>query len=260
MKAVREGAMLRYCFESFPSQGVIHGVYTRRGGTSGGPYASLNVGSTVGDDPAHVQANQQAIHRALGVSAESVVTARQVHGDRVAVASPQDGGEVFPETDALITNAPGLTLMLRFADCVPVFFYAPQRHAVGLAHAGWQGTLKGVAAKAAQAMCAAYGCQADELYAGLGPAIGPCCFEVGPEVLEAVRAASWGRDELISRSQADGKAHLDLWRANALQLREVGVQHIEVAGLCTCCHRHEFFSHRGEHGRTGRFAAVIGLS
>jgi hypothetical protein len=131
---------------------------------------------------------------------------------------------------------------------------------VGLAHAGWQGTLKGVAAKAAQAMCAAYGCQADELYAGLGPAIGPCCFEVGPEVLEAVRAASWGRDELISRSQADGKAHLDLWRANALQLREVGVQHIEVAGLCTCCHRHEFFSHRGEHGHTGRFAAVIGLS
>ena len=91
MKAVQEGAMLRYCFESFPSQGVIHGVFTRRGGTSCGPYASLNVGSTVGDDPAHVQANQQAIHRALGISAESVVTARQVHGDRVAVVPPKMG-------------------------------------------------------------------------------------------------------------------------------------------------------------------------
>ncbi len=259
MNAVREGSLLRYCFESFPVEQVIHGVYTRHGGVSVGPFAGLNVGGTVGDDPAHVEANLWLIRCALGISAETVATAHQVHGNRIAVLSSGDGGKVFPETDALISNIPGMTLLLRFADCVPILFCAPRQHAVGLAHAGWQGTLKEIAARTAQAMCLTYGCEADDLYVGLGPAIGPCCFEVGPEITAQVRSASWGCEELISQAKANGKAHLDLWQANTLQLRRIGIQHIELAGLCTRCHRDEFYSHRGENGHTGRFAAVIGL-
>lgn len=173
--------------------------------------------------------------------------------------SASDGGRVFPETDALISNVPGLVLWLRFADCVPVLLYAPKQGAVGLAHAGWQGTLKGVAAETARAMTVTYGCLPEDLRVGIGPAIGPCCFEVGPEVLEAVRARCAVPEALISQPQANGKAHLDLWLANVQQLQALGVREIEVAGLCTACHTDEFYSHRAEHGRTGRFPALIGL-
>ena len=241
------------------SDRIVHAVFTRRGGVSRGAFASLNVGHTVGDDPSDVEANHEAIYRALQTRAEDVVTAHQVHGDHVAVVSADDGGRVFPQTDALVSNVPGLFLMLRFADCMPILLCAQRQGAVGLAHAGWKGTFEGIAAKTAQAMASAYGCRTDEIYAGLGPAIGPCCFEVGPEVVSSARTLFAAPDDLLSRQHPDGRAYLDLWLANALQLREIGVTHIETSGLCTCCHRDEFYSHRGEGGRTGRFAALIGL-
>jgi len=257
MIRVQDGDLARYCFQSFQGAPLIQGAFTRLGGVSRGDFASLNVGRTVGDDPNDVEANHQAIYRALGVLAEAVVTVRQVHGERVMIVSPEDGGKSLGEADALISNVPGLLLLLRFADCVPVFLYAPRQGAVGLAHAGWQGTAKGIAAKTAQAMISAYGCQPEEILAGLGPAIGPCCFEVGPEVIEAVQGMPHVSKVLTRGSE--GQRYLDLWHANALQLEDVGLPHIERSGLCTCCQREEFYSHRGEKGHTGRFAAVIGL-
>ncbi len=251
-------ALQYYLFESLADQ-VPHGAFTRHGGFSQGAFASLNVGHTVGNDLEHVAANHEAIYRALGTCAGSVVTAHQVHRDHVAVVSPDDGGRVYAETDALISNVPGLFLMLRFADCVPICFYAPRQGAVGLAHAGWRGTLAKIAAKTAQAMMATFRCRPEEIYAGIGPSIGPCCFQVGPEVVEAFRKETDGASALFSHVQQDGRAHLDLWRANSLQLREVGLTSIEVAGLCTFCHRDTFYSHRAEQGHTGRFATVIGL-
>lgn len=254
-----DGGVPRYRFESFAGSEVIHGVLTRLGGVSTGAFSTLNVGRAFGDDPNSVDANHQAIYRALGVRPEAVVTAQQVHGDRVVIVSPGTGGQTVAETDALISNVPGLLLLMRFADCVPVFLYAPRQGAVGLAHAGWQGTLRRIAAKTAQAMISAYGCSPGQLYAGLGPAIGPCCFEVGPEVAHAMSEAAPSPDRVIARRLPSGKAHVDLWQANALQLEEIGVAHIEVCDLCTCCHPDLFFSHRGEKGHTGRFAAAIGL-
>jgi YfiH family protein len=246
-------------FEHFPQARLRQAVFTRRGGVSQGPYASLNVGSTVGDDPESVGTNHQLIYRAMGALPHQVVTGHQVHGQHVVAVSAEDGGQVIPETDALMTNVPGLVLLLRFADCVPVFFYSPRQNVVGLAHAGWQGTLKGIAARTAEALSVTYGSRLDELYVGLGPAIGPCCFEVGPEVLDLFRAEPWMREELIAHRQPSGKAHIDLWQANAWQLRDLGVQHISVAALCTCCRQDLFYSHRGERGHTGRFAAAIAL-
>ena len=259
MIRIAEGGLPRYCFESFGGKEVVHGVFARLGGVSSGPFSTLNVGHSVGDDPVCVEANHKAIYRALGVDPGSVATAQQVHGDRVAIVSRQMGGQTVAQTDALISGVPGVVLLMRFADCVPIFLYAPRQGAVGLAHAGWQGTVKRIAPKTARAMISAYGCSPGELYAGLGPAIGPCCFEVGPEVAEAIRGASPSPDSVISRMLPGGKAHVDLWRVNALQLQEIGVTHIEACDLCTCCHRDLFFSYRREGGRTGRFAAAIGL-
>ena len=256
MIRVQDGALSRYCFESFEGAPLIHGAFTRLGGVSRGDFASLNVGRTVGDDPADIEANHQTIYRALGVPAEAVVTVRQVHSDRVVAVSLGDGGKSLGEADALISNVPGLLLLLRFADCVPVFLYAPRQGAVGLAHAGWQGTAKEIAAKTAQAMISTYGCQPEENLAGLGPAIGPCCFDVGAEVLQAVQGKPWAEEVLSTR---ENKTYLDLWRANALQLQEVGLRQIEYSCLCTSCLLEEFYSHRAEKGHTGRFAAVIGL-
>ena len=237
---------------------VQHAVFTRLGGYSEGPFASLNVGHTVGDDATHVEANHAALYAALGIAPAQVVCGRQVHGSRVAVVTAADGGQALPATDALVSDTPGLALLLRYADCVPVFFAAPRGGAVGLAHAGWRGTVARIAAVTALSLAEAFGCRPQEIVAGIGPCIGPCCYQVGPEVLAQVRAAfGEGAPALISRQQADGAAHLDLWEANVHQLREVGVEQIEVAGLCTRCRRDLFYSHRGDGGRTGRFAAVI---
>jgi len=248
-----------YCFESLQAPGVVHAVFSRLGGTSRGAYASLNVGHTVGDDPDAVEANHEAIYALLGTTAERVVTAHQVHGHRVARVSRREGGTVIRETDALISNDPGTMLLLRFADCTPVLISAPSCGAVGLAHAGWRGTVQHIAAHAVRAMCEAYGCVPADCLVGIGPAIGPCCYQVGPEVIAEVRARFCDAEGLFSHHTPDGRAHFNMAAAIEQQLREVGVTHIAHSGLCTRCHRDTFFSHRGDRGHTGRFAACIGL-
>ena len=243
------------CFEVLAARGIKHAVFTRLGGHSQGPFASLNVGHTVGDDPAHVEANHAAIYAALGVEAKQVVCGRQVHSCRIVRVQAKDGGRVIGPADALITTERGLVLLQRYADCVPVLLAGPG--IVGIAHAGWRGTLARIAAKTAQVMADVAHCPIEEIVVGIGPSIGPCCFEVGADVVSALRQAlpQWA-DDLI-HTQDDGKVHLDLWEANVAQLRAVGVREIEVAAVCTRCHRDLYFSHRGDDGHTGRFAALI---
>ncbi len=250
-----------YRFASFDAQQVIHGVFSRRGGASPAPYDSLNVGHTVGDADEHVEANLRAIYAALQVPPERVVTAEQVHRDRIATVQDGDLGNIIPETDALISDRPHSLLLLRFADCVPVFLWAPRERVVALVHAGWPGTLQRIAQKTAQMMLERYGCAPQDLVAGIGPSIGPCCFEIGPEVADRTHETFGVRARHLLRSgRREGYPHLDLWGANALQLRELGVERIEIAALCTSCMVHEFFSHRRERGVTGRFAAVMGVA
>jgi YfiH family protein len=165
---------------------------------------------------------------------------------------------VLPETDALITSSRGVTLMLRFADCVPVLLYDPVRRVAGLAHAGWRGTVSGIARKTVQRMVSHYGCRPEDVLAGVGPSIGPCCYEVGEDVAEAVRDSMPESDDLLNARSQD-RWHLDLWRANVRQLAESGVLDIEIAGTCTACRTDEWYSHRAEHGRTGRWGALLGL-
>jgi len=161
-------------------------------------------------------------------------------------------------TDILLTDQPGIALVQRFADCVPLVLYDPGRQVLALAHTGWRGTVQGVALEAVRAMAQAFGSHPGDIVAGVGPSIGPCCYEIGPEVAAQVRS-NCQQGELFL-SQADNAIHLDLWAANCGQLEEAGVDQVEVMRLCTACHNEEFFSHRAERGRTGRFGVMALLS
>lgn len=259
--------------------GLIHAVTTRHGGVSQGYWASLNLGKTVGDDPAHVETNHRLFAGAVGVRREHFTTTWQVHGRHVLRATAEHRGTLIGQADGIMTDQAEVPLTQRYADCTPILVYDPVRHAVGLAHAGWRGTVAGMAGALVAAMAERYGSDPADLAAVVGPAIGPCCYEVGEEVVDAVRLAVADPDRLLHASSAvvaadpprtdvsgrgssnghSARLHFDLWEANRLQLAEAGVGQIEVAGLCTSCRRDLFFSHRGDHGETGRFGAVVML-
>ncbi len=245
---------LRYLSE------LSHGIFTRRGGVSPAPFDSLNVGLTVGDDDQRVYENRRRMSGALDVSDTGVRSTWQVHGTDVVVARRSDSvGDVPPKADAIITAEPDLPLAMRFADCTPLLLYDPVRRVVGLAHAGWRGTVSGVAQTTVRAMASTFGTRPGDILAGIGPSIGPCCYEVGPEVVVQVRDAFPKATDLIEPPKNGYGAHFDLWAANERALRQAGVTQIERANLCTACHTHEFFSHRAEAGRTGRFGALVSL-
>ncbi len=244
--------------DAFPR--LRHAVFTRHGGVSPPPWDSLNLGWSVGDDPARVEENYRRVARFLGVEREDLTTTWQVHGNRILVADEDHRGGSLGKADGLITRTRGIPLLQRYADCTPILVYDPIHHAVGIGHAGWRGVVARTAEALVRAMTQTFGSQPSEMVAGVGPAIGPCCYEVGPEVLTAIRDSQRDADALIHPSHRPGHGYLDLWEANARQLLDAGVKQVEVASLCTSCHRDQFFSHRGDHGRSGRFAAVVMLA
>jgi len=247
-----------YRFDSLAQRPeVLHAILARTGGTSTGVFRSLNVGA-VGDDPAAVRVNHSLIFRALGIPPARVVTAHQLHGAQVAVVGRTQEGAVVPATDSLITNTPGTVLMLRFADCLPLMLYDPSRHVVALVHAGWRGVVAQVVANTVSALHSSFGCRPVEMLACLGPAIRSCCYEVRRELASKVEEAYASHNGLLL-TQPDGALHFDLPAAVRRQLWLNGVHQIEDSELCTSCHTEEFFSHRAERGRTGRFAAVLAL-
>jgi polyphenol oxidase len=229
------GKLVVYRFDSLPSESLSHAVFTRLGGVSLPPFATLNVGSNVGDDPEAVAQNHARIYDYLRLPAGRVATGHQVHGNQVAVVGSGDGGRRFPGTDGLVTTVPGLGLMLRFADCQPIVLFDPARRALGLIHAGWRGLAQGVAHRAVAAMQRAFGTDPHDLIAALGPAIGACCYLVGDNVATAMGYAlpDWRR----SLKREGTHWRFDLPAANAQQLTAAGIAHIEEAGICTSCHR-----------------------
>ncbi|MFZ5592146.1 MAG: peptidoglycan editing factor PgeF, partial [Bacillota bacterium] len=167
----------------------------------------------------------------------------------------------LPDTDALVTGRPGLVLASFYADCVPVFLLDPQRRAAGLAHAGWQGTRRKIAARAVQVMQSALGCRPQDILAVIGPSIGPCCYTVGADVYQHFVAAFPRHIDALARPAGPHKWHLDLWQSNRLVLLEAGLAegNIYTARLCTSCREDLFFSYRRQGGRCGRMAALMRL-
>ena len=210
------------------------------------------------DDPQAVAENRRRFYAAMETDPNSAIRTIQVHGDKVAAVDFRDLSTVQQGTDGLIAERPDLSLVMAFADCVPVMLFDPVRSVVGIAHAGWRGLVRGVCQAAVRRMVSAYGCQPTDIRAGIGPAIGACCYEVGTEVVEAFRN-SFGDNRDLYRENSRGTYHLDLSAASQVALRQAGVTQTETARLCTACHVDEFFSHRREAGRTGRFGAIIAL-
>lgn len=240
---------------------LVHGIFTRLGGVSATPFDTLNVGGTVGDDPAAVQENQRRIYLALKLDADRACTVWQVHSADVVMAEARAPGRRWlARADGMITNRPGVALTMRFADCVPILFHDPVKRAIGVAHAGWRGTVAQVAANTIGAMGDAFGCDPADIRAAIGPSIGPERYQVGPEVVEAAGSAFGSLHDIIHYAD-DHSAYFNLWGANRLALERAGVppDQIEVASICTATHINEFYSHRAEHGKTGRFCAVIAL-
>jgi YfiH family protein len=255
------GDPVYYQFEQWAGgERLTHGVFTRLGGVSAAPWSSLNVGGTVGDDPAAVRENARRIYAALGLDGAGACTVWQVHSADVALAdAPAQGRRWLARADGMITRRRGLPLTMRYADCAPILLYDPVQHALGMAHAGWRGTVLGAGVSTLRALVETFGTRPQNVQAAIGPSIGPERYQVGEEVVAAVAQAFGDADGLIRRA-ADGRATLDLWEANRRALARAGVEQIEVAGLCTATRTDEFFSHRAEAGRTGRFGVVAALA
>ena len=254
-------------FSIFPEDIAVHAISTRLGGVGKPPYDSLNLALHVGDNADDVRANRRSFAASLGLDAARIVTPNQVHGDRITRVTAADAGcgatdydDSMQETDALITDEPNLPLLLCFADCTPIVFLDPEHRACGIAHGGWKGTVASIAAKTLARMTEEFGTQVKDVLVGIGPSIGPCCFEVGDEVVARFRAAFPYADELLITEQ-DGHPHVNLWEANRQQMLRMGVPeaNIEVAGDCTCCRHKWYFSYRADGGTTGRIAAMIAL-
>jgi purine-nucleoside/S-methyl-5'-thioadenosine phosphorylase / adenosine deaminase len=210
---------------------------TRIGGVSEPPFDSLNLGILTEDDQAAVDENRRRLAAALAFEPEQIVFSLQVHGTRL-IEHPSS--EVRPEADGHIVRAPGATPLVFVADCLPVALSGPS--GLAMVHAGWRGLAGGILGAAAAAV--------EATSAAIGPGIGPCCYEVGDEVLGAFAAFGEG--------VAQGRM-LDLPKAARRQLERAGVERVQSAGLCTSCEEKLFFSHRRDHGRTGRQAGIAWL-
>lgn len=259
MQTTEAGGLRFVQFDGFDAGKVAHGIFTRHGGVSPGPFASLNMSISTGDDRQNVRRNVALAFDALGRDLRSRADLWQVHSASVVVATGPNGSrEHQGQADALITDRPEVSLLLRFADCLPVMLYDPRRPAVAVVHAGWRGSLKKIAKATVQAMTEHFGTRPVDVVAGIGPGIGPCHYAVGPEVVEQTRRSFNGNAESLLLPR-DGGYQLDLWAANQVALQEAGVEQIEVAGICTACHSGDYFSHRATGGLTGRFGGIVGL-
>jgi YfiH family protein len=247
-----------YRFDIFPNT-ITQSVFTRRGGISPAPWTSLNLGGSVGDDPARVVENRTRLFNAMGRSADSIHDVWLVHGTDIVYAdAPRSLSEPSPRADIIFTDNPEVTLFMRFGDCVPILFHDPIKNVIGIAHAGWMGTVRGVVGAAVAGMTSHYGCDPKNIIAGVGPSIGVDHYQVGAEVI-AQFAEKYSQDVDQIVQTKNGGTYLDLWTSNAMQLKKAGVEQVQVSGICTACSLDDWFSHRAEKGKTGRFGALMSL-
>ena len=242
-------------------------VTTRNGGVSAGPYASLNLGLHVGDRADDVLENRRRAAAALGADLGDMVFCNQAHGREVHVVSAADRGsgslsqdDAIAKTDALVTTAPGIALVVMVADCVPIVLYDPVAHVLACVHAGWRGTVARVS-EAAVATMRELGASPENVIAGLGPAIAPDRYQVGADVAEAAEQNLGSAAAEVIRPDGTGRWLFDLWAANRIVLREAGLadERISVAAIPTGSGRPNLFFSDREVRPCGRFAAIARL-
>ena len=257
-------AVVTYQSPLLRGAGVPHGFTTRLGGVSPKPYASLNLASLKNDPDAdantNVAENFRRVRKALGCRRHIRVQVNQVHGCAVWVPPAKPVRPVdAPRADALVTDRDNQLLMVRVADCVPVLLSSADGRAVSCVHAGWRGIIAGVVGCAVDALTGLGGVDASGLIAAVGPCIQAGHFEVGPEVVQAFVGAGLGK--AVRQEDCWAKPHIDLPAAVRHQLERAGVRadRIDRTDRCTFALADDFFSHRRDHGRTGRQAALIAV-
>ncbi len=270
---------------------LVHGFSTRPGGfTTAYGKPSLNLGITKEDSREAVEKNRVAFLRAVGAPDWPIVEMRQMHSDVILPINElpsrllDEHGRAILAGDGLVTKVPGMLLAIKTADCMPVIIVDPKKKAVGIFHAGWRGTLHRILEKGVGEMRRYFGSKPQDLHAALGPSIRDCCYKVGEEVRDKFRSQFAYADELFREWQTYEDIHLkypllfltmrapghselptqillNLAEANRRQLLDAGVRekNIEALPQCTACDTKTFFSHRAEHGVTGRMMSVVGM-
>lgn len=257
VKTVKFGTVEYLQAENIP---VRHCFTTRLGGVSGGDTAGLNIGVGRGDPEENVAANYRLLADALGFDPQKLVLANQVHGNIVRAVADEDACGLdhrnYPECDSLITNTPGVGLVVFTADCTPVLLFDPVTGAVGAVHAGWKGTAADICGNAVRAMAAAYGCKPENIRAAIGPNIGQCCFETDADVPQAM-VQTYGDAVNAYISFNSSKYYVNLKGVNAHALRRVGVENIAISDHCTACMPGCYWSHRKMGASRGSQGAII---
>jgi len=248
-----------YKFEHFQKEPqIIHGVFTRTGGTSIHPFDSLNIGIHSGDKTTAVNNNRKLIIRKMGM--KPLIFLNQVHGDNIKVLKKDDpefsihfepGKETYT-ADAIISDMKGVCLVIQVADCQAVMLYDPKTQVIGNIHSGWRGSLKNIIGNSVAEMVDSFGCRPEDILAGISPSLGPCCAEF-VNYRDEIPQHFW-------KYKIKDADHFDFWKISVDQLLEKGLkkEHIENMNLCTRCHTNDFYSYRAEK-TTGRFACVISM-
>ena len=235
---------------------LIHGVFMRYGGVSPAPWASLNMATSVGDSKESVIENRRRITNCLSIKKDSIYDVWQVHSNRVILATgPRKPDQQHKKADAIITNNPGVTIMMLFADCVPIMMYDPKNNVAAITHAGWQGTVNRIVGETVISMRVKYACQPEDIIACIGPSICVDHYEIGEKVAKEVKRSFGNTQKILTKKE--GKIYMDLQYANRIILQNNGVKRIQNSNICTACNTSDWYSHRAENGQTGRFAAII---
>lgn len=256
-----------YAFKNLSKlPGIMHYVTTREGGVSSGAYESLNLGTSVGDNPDYVRFNRFKLAGELGIHRERLVFPGQAHSDNIKVIDSSylmlsniRKKSFLEETDALITKEPFVCLSVLVADCAPILFYDKKKKVIAVAHSGWHSSLANIAGKTVEKLVSDFDCDPANIFAGIGPSISPENYTVKMDVASLfLKNYENINDEFIKKISGD-KYLLDLWTLIKLQIEKEGVpgKNIEISGLCTFKNYDRFFSHRRSKGKTGRFAAGI---
>ena len=250
--------------DSFP--GVSHAFSTRKGGESPPPFDSLNLSAKWGDSEENVRRNVRTFLGFLDIAGDPLFL-NQVHGCRILAVDDSTPEDRRGDYDGAVVSTPGVPLVIRTADCLPILLYDPVKKAAGAVHAGWRGTALSIAEKTAALMCRRYGSRPGDIIAAMGPAIGPCCYEVGEEVEEAFGRRESGfpfpwKNILFRLPEQGARKHFDLAAANRLQLLRAGLRddNISLPAACTCCEGENFYSYRRDGEASGRQGALVMLN
>lgn len=247
---------------------IVAGFTTREGGYSQMPYHSLNMGFHVNDDSAAVQENRRHFAEYIGIPIQHWIGTKQVHGTNIVKVTAEDRGRgsldfdtALPDADGIYTKDEDVLLTSLYADCVPLYFSSPKNKLVGLAHAGWRGTVGKIGPKMIEIWCEKENADVKDIKAAIGPAIGECCYEVDETVITEVKAALDKSEEpTVFSKKNPGKYQLNLQRLNELLFLKAGIlpENITISHRCTSCENTTFFSHRKDNGKTGRMMSFIG--